>query len=34
MAGGGRLSDEDVRRLQSTLADLLDLKRLLDQARG
>lgn len=30
----GGLSGEDVRRLQSTLADLLELKRLLDSARG
>jgi len=36
-AGGNgaktRLSDDEVRRLQKTLAELLDLKRLLDQAR-
>jgi DNA-binding transcriptional MerR regulator len=30
----GGLSGEDVRRLQSTLVDLLELKRLLDSARG
>ena len=30
----GGLSGEDARRLQSTLADLLELKRLLDSARG
>ena len=30
----GRLPADDVRRLQGTLADLLELKRLLDQARG
>lgn len=30
----GALSGDDIRRLQGTLADLLELKRLLDQARG
>jgi DNA-binding transcriptional MerR regulator len=34
MTSGSGLSDDDIRRLQSTLTDLLQLKRLLDQARG
>jgi DNA-binding transcriptional MerR regulator len=33
MTPAGGLSADDVRRLQSTISDLLDLKRLLDQAR-
>jgi hypothetical protein len=33
-AGTAGLSGDDVRRLQSTLSHLLELKRLLDQARG
>ena len=32
-SGSAALSDEDVRRLEATLADLLELKRLLDSAR-
>ena len=32
--GGSGLTADDVRRLQSTLSDLLELKRLLDQAAG
>lgn len=33
MAGSAALGDDDVRRLQGTLAELLECKRLLDQAR-
>jgi DNA-binding transcriptional MerR regulator len=32
-SGGAHLGDDDVRRLQGTLAELLECKRLLDQAR-